>query len=123
MEHYTFDEKNGLWYKLVGDYYLPCLTVPENKIIGIWGECRRKHLREHQRGIYTGMLLSGKLEEHLIATDAQAEAIFNRLVDEMAEDEGITEDLKAVDQMEWVRQMNSVRSRAAEIVREELIYA
>lgn len=122
MEHYTYDGKNGLWYKLVGDYYLPCLTVPENKIIGIWGECRRKHLREHQRGIYTGMLLSGKLEEHLIATDAQAEAMFNRLVDEMAEDEGITEDLKAVDQMEWVRQMNSVRSRAAEIVREELIY-
>ena len=123
MEHYTFDEKNGLWYKLVGDYYMPCLTVPENKNIGIWGERRRKHLREHQRGIYTGMLLSGKLEEHLIATNAQAEVMFNRLVDEMAEDEGITEDLKAVDQMEWIRQMNSVRSRAAEIVREELIYA
>ena len=123
MEHYTFDEKNGLWYKLVGDYYLPCVTVPEKKDIGIWGERRRKHLREHQRGIYTGMLLSGKLEAHLIATDAQAEAMFNRLVDEMAEDEGITEDLKAVDQMEWVRQMNSVRFRAAEIVREELIYA
>lgn len=123
MEHYTFDEKNGLWYKLVGDYYLPCLSVPEDKSIGIWGEHRRKHLREHQRGIYTGMLLSGKLEEHLIATDAQAETMFNRLVDEMAEDEGVTEDLKVVDQMEWVQQMNSIRSRAAEIVREELIYA
>lgn len=123
MEHYTFDEKNGLWYKLVGDYYLPCLTVPEDKSIGIWGERRRKHLREHQRGIYTGMLLSGKLGEHLIATDAQAEAMFNRLVNEMAEDEGITEELKAVDEMEWVRQMNNIRSRAAEIVREELIYA
>ena len=91
--------------------------------IGIWGEHRRQHLKDHQSGIYTGMLLTGKLEAHLREIDRQAEEMYSRLVDEMAEDEGITEDLKAADQMAWVQQMNNICNRAAEIVREELIYA
>lgn len=123
MKEYMFDEKNGLWYKLEGDYYLPCLTAPEMGEIGIWGERRRQHLKNHQSGIYTGMLLTGKLEAHLQEIDRQAEEMYSRLVDEMAEDDGITEELKAADQMAWVQQMNNICNRAAEIVREELIYA
>ena len=123
MERYMFDEKNDLWYELVDDYYLPCVISPATQDIGLWGQRRRRHLREHQNGIYTGMLISGKLEVHLAEIDAQAEAMFERLVEEMAEDESVTEELKAIDQMAWIQQLNSIRSRAAEIVREELIYA
>ena len=123
MKEYMFDEKNGLWYKLEGDYYLPCLTAPEMGEIGIWGERRRQHLKNHQSGIYTGMLLTGKLEAHLQEVDRLAEEMYSRLVEEMAEDEGITEELKAADQMAWVQQMNNICNRASEIVREELIYA
>ena len=123
MKEYMFDEKNGLWYKLEGDYYLPCLTAPEMGEIGIWGERRRQHLKNHQSGIYTGMLLTGKLEAHLQEVDRLAEEMYSRLVEDMAEDEGITEELKAADQMAWVQQMNNICNRASEIVREELIYA
>ncbi len=122
MERYMFDEKNGLWYELVGEIYLPCVTAPAAQKLGHWGQHRRHHLKAHQNGIYTGMLLSGKLDAHLAEIDAQAEAMFNRLVREMAQEEGVTEGLKAIDQMSWVRQMNGIRARAAEIVREELIY-
>ena len=123
MERYMFDEKNNLWYELVGDYYLPCVTIPVIDELGPWGRLRLRHLRNHQNGIYTGMLLSGKLENHLAEINAKAEEMFERLIEEMSEDEGISEELKAHDQMSWVQQMNSIRSRAAEIVREELIYA
>lgn len=123
MERYMFDEKNGLWYELVGDYYLPCVSTPVIDELGAWGHLRLRHLREHQNGIYTGMLLSGKLESHLAEVNTKAEEMFERLVEEMSEDEGVTEEMKALDQISWVQQMNSIRSRAAEIVREELIYA
>ena len=123
MEKYLFDEKNGLWYELVGEIYLPCLTAPDAGELGHWGQLRRQHLRKLQNGIYTGMLLSGKLDAHLVEIDTQAEAMFNRLVEEMAQEEGVIEGLKAIDQMTWIRQMNSIRARAVEIVREELIYA
>ena len=123
MERYMFDEKNDLWYELVGEIYLPCVTAPATQELGHWGQLRRRHLKEHQNGIYTGMLLFSKLEAHLAEIDAQAETMFNRLVNEMSEDEDVTEELKAIDQMAWVQQMNSIRPRAAEIVREELIYA
>ena len=123
MERYMFDEKNGLWYELVGEIYLPCVTSPVAQELGHWGQLRRRHLKAHQNGIYTGMLLSGKLDAHLAEIDAQAEAMFNHLVAEMSEDEDVTEELKAIDQIAWVQQMNSIRARAAEIVREELIYA
>ena len=118
-----FDEKNGLWYELAGEIYLPCVTAPDTQELGHWGQLRRRHLKAHQNGIYTGMLLSGKLDAHLAEIDAHAETMFNRLVDEMSEDDGVTEELKAIDQIGWVQQMNSIRTRAAEIVREELIYA
>ena len=123
MERYIFDEKNGLWYELVGEIYFPCLTAPDAGELGPWGQLRGQHLREHQNGIYTGMLLSGKLDAYLMEIDTQAEALFNRLVKEMAREEGVTEDLKAINPMAWVQQMNSIRARAAEVVREELICA
>ena len=124
MERYIFDENNGLWYELLGDYYLPMVTVQQMDAekIGIWGERRRRFLREHMKVTYNGMLLTGKLEEHLIKVNEVAEEMFDLLVKQMAANEGITETLKAEDQMAWVQQMNNVRARAAEIVREELIY-
>ena len=123
MERYMFDEKTGLWYDLVGELDFPCRTAPDAGELGPWGQLRRQHLREHQNGIYTGMLLSGKLDAHLMEIDTQAEVMFNRLVEEMTRKEGVTEALKAIDPMAWVQQMNSIRARAAEIVREELICA
>ena len=124
MERYIFDENNGLWYELVGDYYLPMVTVQQMDAekIGIWGERRRRFLREHMKVTYNGMLLTGKLEEHLIKVNEVAEDMFDLLVNQMAANEGITEKLKAEDQMTWVQSMNNIRSRAAEIVREEMIY-
>ena len=124
MERYIFDENNGLWYELVGDYYLPMVTVQQMDAekIGIWGERRRRFLREHMKVTYNGMLLTGKLEEHLIKVNEVAEDMFDLLVKQMAANEGITEKLKAEDQMTWVQSMNNIRARAAEIVREELIY-
>ena len=124
MERYIFDENNGLWYELVGDYYLPMVTVQQMDAekIGIWGERRRRFLREHMKVTYNGMLLTGKLEEHLIKVNEVAEEMFDLLVKQMAANEGITEKLKAEDQMTWVQSMNNIRARAAETVREELIY-
>ena len=124
MERYIFDENNGLWYELLGDYYLPMVTVQQMDAerIGIWGERRRRFLREHMKVTYNGMLLTGKLEEHLIKVNEVAEEMFDLLVKQMAANEGITETLKAEDQMTWVQSMNNIRARAAEIVREELIY-
>ena len=124
MERYIFDENNGLWYELVGDYYLPMVTVQQMDAekIGIWGEHRRRFLREHMKVTYNGMLLTGKLEEHLIKVNEVAEEMFDLLVKQMAANEGITEKLKAEDQMTWVQSMNNIRARAAEIVREEMIY-
>ena len=124
MERYIFDENNGLWYELVGDYYLPMVTVQQMDAekIGIWGERRRRFLREHMKVTYTGMLITGTLEEHLIKVNEVAEEMFDLLVKQMAANEGITEKLKAEDQMTWVQSMNNIRARAAEIVREELIY-
>ena len=124
MERYTYDENNGLWYELVGDYYLPMVTVQQMDAekIGIWGERRRRFLREHMKVTYNGMLLTGKLEEHLIKVNEVAEEMFDLLVKQMAANEGITEKLKAEDQMTWVQSMNNIRARAAEIVREEMIY-
>ena len=124
MERYIFDENNGLWYELVGDYYLPMVTVQQMDAekIGIWGERRRRFLREHMKVTYNGMLLTGKLEEHLIKVNEVAEEMFDLLVKQMAANEGITEKLKAEDQMTWVQSMNNIRARAAEIVQEEMIY-
>jgi len=123
MEKRIYDESNGLWYERQGDYYLPCLAVPEQQPIGVWGERHRRYLREHKRGVYSGLLLSGKLDAYLADINRQAEVMFDRLIKEIAQREGITENLKATDQMAWVGAMNSVRQRAVEIVNWDMIYA
>ena len=122
MKKHIYDEKSGLHYKLVGDYYLPCLEAPEAPQIGVWGRQRRTYLREHNKALYTAMLLSGELDTHLEAIDRDAEQMFDQLIRQFAAAEGVTEELKAADQLEWVQQMNSIRSRATETVNAELIY-
>lgn len=125
MEKYKFDDRNGLWYALQGDYYLPCLKLPEEEQvhIGIWEQRHRRYLKEHHRVLYANLLTSGKLSSYLVDIDRQAEEMFEQLVKQMAEREGVTEQLKAANSMEWVRKMNGIRNRAAEITNSELIYA
>lgn len=125
MEKYITDKRTGLKYELVGDYYLIAENdePEENQSIGIWGQRHFRYLKEHRRVLYANLLTSGKLNCYLADIDRQAEQLFLRLVKQIADAEGITETLKASDQMEWVRQMNSIRNRAAEIANNELIYA
>ena len=111
-----------LTYHAEGDYLIPNLMPPEPPNIGVWGERRRQYLRKAKRPIYSAMLMTGTLNAHLEETDRQAEELLDRLTKQLAEYEGVTEALKAEDQMEWVRRMNSIRSRAEEIVFAELIY-
>lgn len=124
MEKTIFEQMGGT-YTLQGDYYLPNLALPaeENKPIGIWGQRHKRYLHEHKRATYTTLLTSGKLNSYLADINEQAEDMFSRLVKQMAEREGVTEQLKAESQMEWVGAMNSIRHRAAEIVNSELIFA
>ena len=126
MEKYITDERTGLKYELVGDYYLIAgddEPEQEQEPIGIWGQRHLRYLKEHRRVRYANLLTSGELNAYLADIDLQAEKLFLRLVKQMADAEGITETLKASDQMEWVRQMNSIRNRAMEIVNAELIFA
>ena len=111
-----------LTYTTRGDYLLPDLSVPESPKIGKYGMLRRSYLREHRDGIYTGMLLSGKLNGHLEEIDRTANEMMNRLTTELAKAQGVTESLKAWDQMKWVGLMNNIRNQAEEIVMTELIY-
>ena len=124
MQKKYFDEKNGLWYELHGDYYLPCLSVPpeEQQPIGVWGQRHLRYLRQHRRALYTELLVSGRLNGYLADLNEQAEAMFLRLIDQMTAWEGITEQLKAQDQMLWVQRMNSIRDRAMEGINSDLIY-
>ena len=123
MQKQIFDEKNGLWYELHGDYYLPCLTAPPEgqRPIGIWGQRHLRYLWQHKKALYTELMASGELNGYLADPDEQAEAMFLRLIDQMAVREGITEQLKAQDQMLWVQRMNNIRDRAMEQVNNELI--
>ena len=109
-------------YHAEGDYLLPDLAAPEPPNIGVWGERRRQYLRKAKRAIYSAMLMTGTLNAHLEETDRQAEEMLDRLTKQLAEHEGVTEALKAENQMEWVQRMNSIRSRAEETVRAELIF-
>lgn len=124
MEKYIYDNSNGLWYELHGDYYLPCLTIREEEVhtIGIWGRKYQQYLREHRPIIYSDLVLSGKLYSYLADIDTQARNKLDLLVTQLAEKEGINECLKAQDQLAWVRAMNNIRNRAEEIVLKELIY-
>ena len=122
MEKYIIDERTGLKYELVGDYYLIAgEDKPEQEPIGIWGQRHGKFLREHKHAIYSGLLISGKLNSYLREIDRQAAVMFSRMVKQMAAKEDITEKPKANDQMAWVGSMNSIRQRAAGIVLAELI--
>ena len=116
MDKHIYDKTNGLWYELHGDYYLPCVTAPERKPVGILGNRYRKHLKQHKNPVYTAMLLAGTLEDHIAEIDRQAEDMLDRAIKQIAEQEGVTERLKARNQMEWVRQMNGIRNRAEEIL-------
>lgn len=124
MERFVTDERTGLKYELVGDYYLIAGDdePEEDRPIGIWGQRHLRYLREHHRVRYANLLTSGELNAYLADIDRQAKELFLRLVKQMADAEGITETLKASDQMEWVRRMNNVRSRAFEIVEADIIY-
>ena len=125
MDKYIYDENNGLWYELQSDYYIPCLTISEEEQqpIGMWGRRHLRYIREYRKGLYNSLLLSGNLNGYLAELNEQAEDTFFRLVKEFAEKEGITETLKAEDQMLWVQRMNTVREMAMEIVNNDLIYA
>ena len=124
MENRIYNEQNGLWYELKGDYYIPCLTFPtdEQVEIGVWGQRHLRYIKQHRKVRYTNLLTSDKLNGYLAHIDKQAEDMLFRLVKQMAEREGVTEKLKADNQMEWVQRMNSIRNRATEIVNVELIF-
>ena len=120
----TIFEQMGGTYEQQGDYLIPCLTLPteEEKSIGIWGQRHLRYLKTHRKITYTNLLTSGKLNSYLADINEQAEDMCSRLVKQMAEREGVTEKLKAENQMEWVGRMNNIRSRATEIVNNDLIY-
>lgn len=125
MEKYIFDQNNGLWYELQGDYYIPCLVLDETDTqpIGMWGRKRLRYIKEYRSVLYTSLVFGGNLHSHLAEVDHRATEMLDRLVKQMAEREGITETLKAQNQMAWVGAMNSIRNRAEEIVNAEVIFA
>lgn len=124
MDKYIYNEKNGLWYELHGDYYLPCLKLPkeESRHIGIWGQRHLRYLKQHRKVLYSELLISGKLNSYIADINEHAKEMFSRLVKQLSEKEGVTEALKAENQMLWVQRMNNIRSTAMEIVSSELIY-
>lgn len=125
MEKVIYDEKNGLWYELQGDYYIPCLKLPEEEQqpIGIWGQRHLRYIKQNRKVLYLNLLTSGNLNRYLSDLDKQAEEMFSRLVKQMAEREGVTEQLNAVNQMEWVARMNNIRNRAKEVVNTDIVFA
>ena len=122
MEKYIYEKNNGLWYERRGDYYFPCLTAEEAQPVGVWGQRHLRFIRKNRRALYLQLKTSGRLNAYIADIDRQAEVMLDRLMIQMAENEGVTEALKAQDQMAWVQRMNSIRHRAEEIVRQELIY-
>ena len=125
MDKYIFDESNGLWYELMGDYYFPRLTVPseEEQPIGLWGQRHKRYIKEYRPALYNALLLSGNLNSYLADIDQQAQERLDTIIKQMAQTQGITEALKVTDQMVWVGKMNNIRASAMEIVNKELIYA
>ncbi len=125
MDKYIFDNNNGLWYELIGDYYIPCLTLPteEEKPIGIYGQRHLRYLKEYHRATYTNLLTSGKVNGYLVEIDEQAKDMFFRLIKEYADRQGVIEQLKADKPLEWVQKMNNIRNAVEEVINTELIYA
>ena len=125
MDKYIYDNSNGLWYELQGDYYIPCLELPaekEERHIGIWGHRHLRYIREHKKVFYTDLLISGKLKSYLADVEEQAQELFDRLMKQQVEHEGITETLKAENQMDWVGRMGALRSAVTETVNTEVIF-
>ena len=125
MEKVIYDEKNGLWYELQGDYYIPCLKLPdeEQQPIGIWGQRHLRYIKQNCKVLYLNLLTSGKLNGYLADLNKQAEEMFSLLVKQMAERDGVTEQLKAENQLKWVARMNNIRSRATESVNDAIIFS
>ena len=125
MEKTIYDESNGLWYELRGDYYIPCLTIPaqEERPIGIWGRRHLRYIKTERKALYTELMTSGRLKTYLADINEQAMEQMLLLTKQMAEREGVAKQLKAQDQMLWVQRMNNIRDRTMEIVNHELIYA
>ncbi|WP_195542995.1 TnpV protein [Massiliimalia timonensis] len=124
MAKTIFEEMGGAYVRQ-GDYFLPCLSLPaekENKSVGVWGQRHLRYLKQHRKVLYTNLITSGKLNSYLADIDKQAEDMFLRPVEQMAERESVSEQLKAENQMEWVGAMNNIRHRAMEIVNTELIF-
>lgn len=124
MEKRIYNEKTGISYTLQGDYYLPDLKLPdeENKHIGLWGQRHARYLKQNHKVLYMNLLTSGKLNGYLADIDKQAEDMFFRLVKQMAKHEGVTEQLKSDNEMEWVAQMNNIHSRATKTVNNDIVY-
>jgi len=122
MQDIIYDPKTGLHYKLIGDYYIPLVKAPDPPQIGIWGHRRLNYLKTHRRVLFSIMQMNETLTPHLEEVDRQAAELYNRLIKQLATAEGITEDLKATNQLEWVTRMNNIHSRATEIVGNDLIF-
>ena len=124
MKKHIYDENNGLWYELIGDYYIPVLTLSseEQRPIGKWGRMHRDYLKEYRPILYNDLILSGQLWTYLADLNEQAQERLSLIVEQMKASEGVTEELKAADQMAWVEAMNSIRNRAEEIILHEMVY-
>ena len=124
MDKYIYDDKNGLWYDLQGDYYIPCLILPAEKEqpIGLWGQRHLRYLKEYRRATYITLFTSGRLNNYLADIDRQAQERMERLTEQMKRVQGITEQLKAENALEWTQRMNNIRACAMEVVNEENIY-
>ena len=124
MDKYIYDEKNGLWYELQGDYYLPCLKLPkeESRHIGIWGQRHLRYLKQYHRVRYYNLLTSGKLNDYFSDVEIQAQQMFDELVKTLSRNGNLTEDFKATTPMEWVKKSNTIRNQAAEIVNQKIIF-
>ncbi len=125
MEKYIYDESNGLWYERQGDYYIPCLFLPEEEEqpIGLWGQRHLRYIREYRKALYTSLQLSGKLNSYLADVDQQAQEWFDAIIQQIADAQGVIEALEAADPMAWVGRMNNIQTLANEIVNAEIIYA
>ena len=124
MEKYIYDESNGLCYELQGDYYIPCLKLPDEEQveIGIWGQRHLEYIKHHRKGFYTALVLDCKLNRYLADINKQAEEMFDTLISQYKIAEGVTEQLKKENQLEWVGKMNNIRQQAIKIVNSDLIY-
>lgn len=124
MEKFIYDENNGLWYELQGDYYIPCLKLPEEeqKEIGIWGMRHLEYLKQYRKATYNRLQTECKLNSYLYDINTQAEEMFETLINQFKQTEGVNEQLKADNQMDWIGRMNNIRSRATEIVNHDIIF-